>query len=143
VTSRPSFADVFVALFLAPGPIRGFLATVLFVAVAAVFINRAVQTRFFGVFTIVTYPYYHELVADIDREPAFVRRLGAPIVVDDVGVWCPQIAVAATTSTSLCHLPVRGPRGSGDVVAQSLFTGGRLSAALTLQVGNSEDRASI
>jgi hypothetical protein len=132
-----------VALFLAPGPIRGFLATVLFVAVAAVFVNRAVQTRFFGVFTIVTYPYYHGLVADIDREPPFVARIGAPIVVDDAGVWCPQIVVAATTSTSLCHLPVRGPHGSGDVVAQSRFAGGRLKADLTLQVGPSEDHAVI
>jgi hypothetical protein len=132
-----------VALFLAPGPIRGFFATVLFVAVAAVFINRAIQTRFFGVFTIVKYPYYHELVADVDREPAFVARIGAPIVVDDAGVWCPQIAVTATTSTSLCHLPVRGPRGSGDVVAQSRFSGGRLSTGLTLKVGTSEDHALI
>jgi len=113
------------------------------VAVAAVFINRAAQTRFFGVFTIIKYPYYHELVADVVREPAFVRRIGAPIVVDDAGVWCPQIAVAATTSTSLCHLPVRGPRGSGDVVAQSRFSGGRLSTGLTLKVGTSEDHALI
>jgi hypothetical protein len=113
------------------------------VAVAIVFCDRTIQTRFFGAFTVVTYPYYRELVADVDREPAIVARIGAPIVVDDAGVWCPQIVVTATTSASLCHLPVRGPRGSGDVVAQSRFVGGRLSADLALEVGSSEDHAVI
>jgi hypothetical protein len=112
-------------------------------AVAAVFVDRAAQTRFFGVFTIIRYPYYSALVANIVRDPAIVRRIGTPIVVDDAGVWCPSIAIDATTSTSQCHIPVRGPLGTGDVFAQSRFSGGHLSADLTLQAGELQVRARV
>ena len=103
--------------------------------------TQAVKTHGFGLFTIVKAPYYRELVNAIVHQRAFTRRLGSPIVVDDAAVWCSSLSEDNVVDTTSCTLPVRGPRGVGNVQSDTTVRAHRLVANLVLETNGTEFKA--
>ncbi len=123
---------------------------VTFVVIAIGLFNlgkHAIETRGFGMFTIVHAPYYRGLVNAIESRPVFEARLGEPVRVSDKDVWCTSVSSSDDgNATSVCTLPVSGsrtPASDGAYVEARTAADARfVTSSLVLHVRNVEYRAS-